>query len=450
MSSQIWTSEMREKENRQHHESFIWTRLVTILLGIWLLVSPETFGYMHELSTYSDWICGALLIFFGILSMSYRFRWWIWGAVAVGVWLQFAPLLFWAKQPVVYLNQTIIGVIAIAVGILVPLRPKSLELGPEIPPGWTYNPSSWNQRIPVIFFAIVGWFIARYLASFQLHYISSVWDPFFGNGTEKVITSMISQEFPVPDAGLGAMAYSLEALMGVKGGTRRWHTMPWIVVIFGILVVPLGLVSIILVMLQPIAVGAWCGLCLLIAVCMLIMLALTVDEVVAVCQYLSRVRREGNKGKAFWKIFFGGSHYEEKGVDTRDPGFRSSFWKNLKAMVWGVTVPWNLLITAILGALILFLNRKIGFSGVLGDNADACSALIVVFSIISWAEVIRPVRFLNIPLAIWFAIAPFVLPGATSPNVKWYSIGIAILIIILSLFRGKIKERYGEWDKRIF
>ncbi len=445
--STILSQEMREKETRTHHEKLIWTRLVTVVLGIWLLVSPETFGYMHQPSTYSDWISGALLIFFGFLSMSYRFRWWIWGGVVVGIWLQFAPLLFWAKEPVIYLNDTIIGVLAISVGILAPIRPHSLDLGPEIPLGWTYNPSSWNQRIPVIFFAMVGWFIARYLASFQLHYINYVWDPFFGMGTEKVITSMISQQFPVPDAGLGAMAYSLEALMGAKGSARRWHTMPWIVVIFGILVVPLGFVSILLVMLQPIAVGAWCGLCLLIAVCMLVMLALTVDEVVAVCQYLNRVRKEG---KGFWGIFLKGSAYSERGVDTRDPGFRCSIWKNFKAMVWGVTVPWNLLATTLIGIWLLFSNHKLGYTGILADNTDVCGALIVVFSVISWAEVIRPFRFINMIIALWFGVAPLIIPGNPGPLIYWHSAIIATIVIILSIFRGKIREHYGPWDKCIF
>jgi len=66
--------------------------------------------------------------------------------------------------------------------------------------------------------------------------------------------------------------------------------MPWIVILFGVLVVPLGLISIILVILQPLLVGHWCFWCLLAAICMLIMIALTVDEVVAVVQYLVQVK----------------------------------------------------------------------------------------------------------------------------------------------------------------
>lgn len=445
MSAAISKSE-RGQIDRAHHEKQIWTRFGTVFLGLWLLASPETFGYSEPVFRLSDWISGALLVFFGLLSLSFRFRTWIWMGCLVGVWLQFAPLAFWAQEPVIYVNDTLIGVLAIAFCVLVPMRPPELDLGPLIPPGWTYNPSSWHQRVPVIFLAVICWFLSRYLASFQLHYIDKVWDPFFGTGTEKVITSMISQEFPVPDAGLGALAYSLEAIMGAKGGARRWHTMPWIVVTFGFLVVPVGFISILLVMLQPIAVGAWCGICLIIAACMLIMLALTVDEVVAVCQFLAQSRREK---KPFWKTFFLGSEYSEKAVDTRTPSYHASPKKIFHAMIWGITIPWNLVLSALIGVWILFANYVLNFQGILAKNGDVCGALIIAFSVIAWAEVVRPVRFLNVIIAVWLALAPWLLPGATA-ILLWNNSILALLLILLSLPKGKVKERYGIWDKRIF
>ncbi len=378
--------------------------------------------------------------------MSYAHRGWIWGACFVGIWLQFAPLAYWAKEPVIYVNDTLIGALAIAFSVLTPLRPAELDLGPQIPAGWTYNPSSWPQRIPVIFLAVICWFLARYLTSFQLHYISYVWDPFFGLGTEKVITSMISQEFPVPDAGLGALAYSLEALMGAKGSSRRWHTMPWIVFGFGFLVVPVGFISILLVMLQPIAVGAWCGICLIIAACMLIMLALTVDEVIAVIQFLIRSRKEG---KPFWRTFFKGSEFNDYSIDPRTPSFQAPPGKVINSMFWGIQIQWNLILTALLGIWLLFSNQIFGISKLLEDNADVCAALIITFSIISMAEVIRAVRWLNILMAAWLAIAPWVL-GPASSLIKWHSLIIALLIILLSIPRGRIKEQYGSWNRMIF
>ena len=63
---------------------------------------------------------------------------------------------------------------------------------------------------------------------------------FFGEGTARIITSHISEAWPVADAGLGAAVYVLEILTGVIGDKRRWRTMPWMVLFFGILIVPLG------------------------------------------------------------------------------------------------------------------------------------------------------------------------------------------------------------------
>ncbi len=436
---------LKEKIHREHHAKFLWTRFGMVVLGIWLLFSPESFGYVHQPSRYSDWISGLLLLLFGFMSMSYRLRYWIWGGAIVGIWLQFAPLIYWAREPANYVNNTLIGVLAIAFCVLVPLRPAALDLGPEIPPGWTYNPSSWHQRIPIIFLAIVNWFLARYLAAYQLGYIDSVWDPFFGLGTEKVITSMISQRFPVSDAGMGALAYSLEAIMGAKGTTRRWHTMPWLVVVFGFLVVPVGFVSIILVMLQPLAVGAWCGICLIIAASMLIMLALTVDEVVAVLQYLGRIKREG---KPLWKVFWLGSDYTEKGIDIRTPTFQVSPWRVVKAMFWGITLPWTLVATALIGVWMMFSGEIFGLSGIMHKSNDVCGALLVTFSVIAWAEVTRSFRFANIFIGVCFAIIPFILGGGNG-FAKMHGIVIGLLVVLLSIPRGRVKEQYGSWDKMI-
>jgi hypothetical protein len=56
-----------------------------------------------------------------------------------------------------------------------------------VPPGWTYNPSSWLQRAPLIATGFLGWFISRYLAAVQLGYTAAAWEPFFGEGTARVL-----------------------------------------------------------------------------------------------------------------------------------------------------------------------------------------------------------------------------------------------------------------------
>ncbi len=108
---------------------------------------------------------------------------------------------------------------------------------------------------------------------------------------------------PVPDALLGALGYLADAVAGAIGGTARWRTMPWIVVVFGVAIGPLGAVSITLVILQPVLFDAFCTLCLASAVISLAMIPFAVDEVLASLQHLKRVRREGcSAWRAFWGV----------------------------------------------------------------------------------------------------------------------------------------------------
>lgn len=170
-----------------------------------------------------------------------------------------------------------------------------------IPPGWNYNPATWRQRIPIILLAMVGFLIASYLTLYQLDIFHDVWDPFFKQGSWKILNSSVSKILPIPDAALGALGYLADVISAAIGGERRWKTLPWIVVIFGIAVGPLGLISITLVILQPVVFDAWCTLCLASALISVIMIGPSMDELLASLQYLKRVRRAGaSRWKAFW------------------------------------------------------------------------------------------------------------------------------------------------------
>lgn len=78
----------------------------------------------------------------------------------------------------------------------------------HVPPGWSANPSAWSQRIPIVVLAVIGAIVATYLALFQTGGIASVWEPFFGRGSERILTSRVSDLLPIPDAALGAAGYA--------------------------------------------------------------------------------------------------------------------------------------------------------------------------------------------------------------------------------------------------
>lgn len=432
---------------------WLWTNFTVMALGVWLASSPFTFGYATGPIAISDVVSGtALFLFAGLALFPKRDFIGRWSVALVGTWLQFAPLMLWAPTPAAMVNDTLVGVLAIALSILVPMMPgmahhmEMMKPGPEIPPGWTYNPSSWHQRAPMISLATIGWFISRYLAAYQFHYIPDAWDPFFGESTKKVLTSEVSQMWPISDAGLGAAAYTFEMLMDWMGAVTRWRTMPWMVTFFFILVVPLGLTHIVLVILQPVAVGHWCTLCLAAASIMLIMIPLTVDEVFAMAQFL---KRSVQQGKPFWRTFWvGGTVEGEENKDERTPAYGAPASKMWSPMVWGVSVPWTLTASALLGVWLMFAPSVLGTQELAADSDHLAGAVVVTVSVIAMAEVIRAGRLLNILLGLWIAAAPWVLTGATL-GAKWSAVVTGLLIAVLALPRGPVRERYGTWDRMI-
>ena len=185
-------------------------------------------------------------------------------------------------------------------------------------PPFERNPSAWSQRLPIVGLAFAGALISFYLALYQWDLIGSVWDPIFGDGSEKVLDSHASEQMHrrirIPDAALGAIGYLSEAVFGLAGSTRRWQYRPWLVLLFGIDVIPLGIVSVVLVFVQGLVVGAWCTLCLVTALISLVLVFLAYDEVWASIKYLLRVWRRTHDKRILWTIFWGGAHREAASV----------------------------------------------------------------------------------------------------------------------------------------
>ncbi|MFO7544621.1 MAG: vitamin K epoxide reductase family protein [Trueperaceae bacterium] len=423
-------------------QSPTWPHFANMILGLWLITTAFALGYRSVEVQASDVASGSLVILFAVLTLTGGPFWKLWAPWAnslVGVWLLFAPLVFWAPTAAAYSNDMLVGALVIVFAILAPGMPMPkgmrMEPGPDVPPGWSYNPSSWPQRAPVITLALVGLFLSRQMTAYQLGYIPSLLDPLFGLGTERVLTSDVSKAFPIPDAGLGAVAYMIEFLMGFMGDKRRWRTMPWMVAFFGILVVPLGVVSVTLIILQPIAVGSWCTPCLAAGIAMIIMIPLTLDEVVAMGQFLVQARREG---QPFWRVFWLGGTLRE----APDAGPVRADVVSVGAMVRGMALPFNLLLSTGVGVWLMLTPWLLGSEGTAAHSDHLIGALIVVAAVIALADVGRAVRFVNVVFGAWVVAAPWLLAGAT-PASRWTDAIAGMLVILLSLRRGPVRERYG-------
>lgn len=172
----------------------------------------------------------------------------------------------------------------------------------DAPPGWVYNPSSWRQRIPIALLALIGFLVAGWLALFQMGVVPGVWEPFFGNGSRRILTGRVSQLLPISDAALGALGYVADAVFGLVGGVRRWRSMPWVVIVFAIAVIPFGIVSVTLFILQPTIYDTWCTLCLTSVAVSLAMVPYAWDEFVASWFW---IRGRMDAGVSWWGALLG-------------------------------------------------------------------------------------------------------------------------------------------------
>ncbi len=448
---------------RAHHEAMLrgehgghrWAHFVNIALGVWLVTQPPMIGVGEAWLARSEIALGAALILFASLSLSWRMRWARWVCAAIGTLVMAVPFIFWTANSAAYLSDTLVG--ALIFGFAICTRPEvgpspiAALTGPETPPGWSYNPSSWTQRLPIILLALVGLQVSRYLAAYQLGHVDGVWEPFFlgspadpRNGTEEIITSQVSEAWPVSDAAVGGYTYMLEILTGIIGSRMRWRTMPWLVLLFGLMIAPLGVTSIVFIIIQPIVIGTWSTLALIGGAAMLIQIPYSLDELLATLQSM---RRRVKAGRNWLRVMLFGDTDEGRAgaladeFDARPTEVLREMWTG------GVSLPWNLAAAAMVGLWLMFTRLTLGAEGGMANADHVIGALALTVISLAAAEMARPLRFLLIPLGGALLITPLIYGADAIQAIAGIACGLAL--IALSLRRGAIRERYGEWQKMI-
>ncbi|MGR3638162.1 SPW repeat domain-containing protein, partial [Alterinioella nitratireducens] len=208
---------------------------------------------------------------------------------------------------------------------------------------------------------------------------------------------------------------------------------------------PLGVVSIYFIIIQPITIGTYCTICLMAALAMLIMIPFSLDEIVAMVQFMVWNTR---RGRPFWRAFFRGDALPG-GTTGGEMSFDARPMQVFRQSARGVTVPWTLGLSAGIGAVLMLSRAIFGNDAAMANSDHLLGALVLTTAVIAWAEVARPLRFLNILFGLWLITAPWFLDGGT---VAGSLVGIlaGIALIALSLPRGKrSKEHYGSWDRFI-
>lgn len=174
------------------------------------------------------------------------------------------------------------------------------------PPGWSYNPCSWRERLPLIALAALGFSAAFYTGFYQLTIIPHIWDPFFGEQSSYLVThSMVSRILPFPDGLLGLLGYACDLFFGSLGGPDRWRSRPWVVLAFCGTITGLALVSVLLTITMGVLVMHWCTVCLVSASVSVLIFGLGIGEALPTLQYLRRVYGETRSWRAVWQALWG-------------------------------------------------------------------------------------------------------------------------------------------------
>jgi len=448
-----------EAQIKAEHGANRWAHFVNIGLATWLITQPLLINVAEPLLRWSEMLLGAALLVCAALAISWRAPWARWACAGIGALVMAVPFLFSTENAAAYLSDTLVGALIFGFAVCTKPEPGTSALaaltGPLAPPGWSYNPSAWTQRLPIIALAIVGLYVSRYLAAYQLGHIPDVWDPFFAgspadpqNGTEEIITSWVSKAWPVSDAAVGGYTYLLEILTGIVGSRMRWRTMPWLVVLFGLMIAPLGITSIFFIIIQPVLIGTWSTIALIGAAAVLVQIPYSLDELLATLQFL---RRRAKAGQSWLRVLFVGDTDEMPKTDAADPvgdEFDQAPSAVIRSIVGsGVSLPWNLVLAALIGLALLFTRVLLGVDGTLANVHHVIGSLVLTVVAIAAAEVARPARYLNALLGAVLAAAPFMMAADLATSA--FSLVLGVALVVLSIRRGPIRERYGSWQRLV-
>jgi hypothetical protein len=161
------------------------------------------------------------------------------------------------------------------------------------------------------------------------------------------------------------------------------------------------------------------------------MILLAVPEMVATLQLLKRAKGNGCLWQVFWRGEISPSASQEKPISRNAT---SSF---------GFTLPWNLVILALLGGWMICSPFVFHSMHPASDSNYVAGPLLIAFSIISFSEPLRNLRWGNFLIALGLVFSSLFLKGFSGLGFANQLIA-SVLIFALTIPRGKKHERYGE------
>jgi len=111
----------------------------------------------------------------------------------------------------------------------------------------------------------------------------------------------------------------------------------------------------------------------------------------------------------------------------------------------GVSLPWNLALAGLIGLSLLFTRVTLGAQGGLADAHHIIGCAVLTVAAIAAADVARPARALVALLGVGLLFVPWLFDADTLQLAV--TLGLGIALVLLSVRRGPILERYGAWNR---
>jgi hypothetical protein len=113
----------------------MWNHVVVIVIGLWVMASPDVMGYNGPART-NHHIVGPLLVSFGMIALAESMRSTRWVNVGLGLWLVVAPFILSYHA----LHSSILGTAIVGLSLIEGTRTE--KLGGGWPRLWKGSPDS--------------------------------------------------------------------------------------------------------------------------------------------------------------------------------------------------------------------------------------------------------------------------------------------------------------------
>lgn len=103
---------------------------------------------------------------------------------------------------------------------------------------------------------------------------------------------------------------------------------------------------------------------------------------------------------------------------------------------------WAAIVNIIIGLFLMIVPALFRFEKAASDQYYIVAPVVITFAVTALWEVNRSARYFNIPFGAWLAISAFIF-NFQSSEAKWVAVISGLVIVLLSMVKGKIKGSYG-------